>query len=106
MQNIYGSTRFANSGPKVFCIGFNKTGTFSLHRFFQGCGLSSEHSTIWPLYSQVEKGKRYFKKQCYSDGEQSDVVNLSQWFPGSIFILNNRDEREWLYSRIKCNEIQ
>lgn len=86
---------------KVFCIGFNKTGTSSLHSFFKECRLSSLHNTEWPDYSKLERGRRYFRHQCYSDGEQSNFINLEKWFPRSLFILNDRDEKDWLYSRIK-----
>lgn len=86
---------------KIFCIGFNKSGTSSLHDFFQSCGLSSTHDTDWPYYSHLKYGWLYFRKTCYTDGEFSEFVNLDRWFPGSLFILNTRDERKWLISRIK-----
>src|SRR5262245_49184153 len=86
---------------KVFCIGFNKTGTSSLHAFFKACRLQSAHNDRWPSYSHVETGRSYFTKQCYSDGEQSDFATLDRWFPRSLFILNDRNERDWLHSRIK-----
>ncbi len=86
---------------KIFCIGFNKTGTTSLHRFFKSCGLSSVHNTEWCHYSYVKKGKDYFIDQCYTDGEQCNFTLLEKWFPNSLFILNTRDKKEWLYSRVK-----
>ena len=86
---------------KIFCIGFNKTGTSSLHAFFKACHLESAHNDLWPRYSHIETGKSYFKKQCFSDGEQSDFAMLDQWFPRSLFILNDRNEQAWLHSRIK-----
>jgi len=92
---------FPFSKRKVFCIGFNKTGTSSLHDFFINCGLTSEHSSRWPLYSHVMLGKFYFNKQCYSDGEQSNFARLEDKFPDSLFILNTRPVKSWLYSRVK-----
>lgn len=92
---------FSFSKRKVFCIGFNKTGTSSLHNFFKDCGLTSEHSSRWPLYSHVMLGKYYYRKQCYSDGEQSNFARLQQKFPDSLFILNTRSVQDWLYSRVK-----
>lgn len=86
---------------KIFCIGFNKTGTTSLHNFFKSCGLTSIHNTEWCHYSYIKKGKEYFIDQCYSDGEQSNFVQLEKWFPNSLFILNTRTKKEWLYSRVK-----
>jgi hypothetical protein len=91
-----------NQDRKVFCIGFNKTGTSSLHRFFKESGLTSTHNVKWPLYSKLpEIDKGFFRQQCYSDGELADFVALDRAFAGSLFILNNRDLRAWLYSRIK-----
>ena len=92
---------FALSKRKIFCIGFNKTGTSSLHNFFKDCGLTSEHSSRWPFYSHVMLGKYYFHKQCYSDGEQCNFARLEEKFPDSLFILNTRSVKDWLYSRVK-----
>lgn len=86
---------------KIFCIGFNKTGTTSLHQLFKACGLNSVHNTEWCHYSYAKKGNEYFTAQCYSDGEQSHFIQLKKWFPGSLFILNTRDLKSWLYSRVK-----
>lgn len=86
---------------KVFCIGFNKTGTISMDRFFRDIGLKSLHSDGWPYWSRIPEGKKHFKHQAYADGELSDFVALDRWFRGSVFILNDRDNREWLCSRIK-----
>ena len=32
---------------KVFCIGFNKTGTSSLHALFEQAGFRSHHGMAW-----------------------------------------------------------
>ena len=86
---------------KIFCIGFNKTGTTSLHNFFKSCGLKSTHNTEWCHYSFIKNGQEYFVNQCYSDGEQSNFIQLERWFPDSLFLLNTRDVKQWLYSRVK-----
>lgn len=86
---------------KIFCIGFNKTGTTSLHSLFKSCGLESTHNTEWCHYSHAKKGKEYFENECYSDGELSNFIKLEKWFPNSLFILNTRNKKEWLYSRVK-----
>lgn len=100
--SLFGSPKPRRAGTKVFCIGFNKTGTTSLHRFFVERGLSSVHETRWPHHSRVKDGAGYFDKaQCFSDGEASDFRQLDEWFPGSIFVLNTRNERAWLRSRVK-----
>lgn len=87
---------------RVFCIGFNKTGTTSLHRLFESQGLKSAHNTHWPHTSHVIGGERFFNyADCYSDGERASFTQLIEWFPDSVFILNTRNERDWLHSRIK-----
>ena len=104
MFELYARYKFVKglSKRKVFCIGFNKTGTSSLHFFFEKIGLSSTHNTSWPKYSKARKiDKKLFVHQCYSDGEQSDFVALDSVFPKSLFIMNDRNERDWLYSRLK-----
>lgn len=99
---MFDRTRTMLSGPKVFCIGFNKTGTSSLHSFFSDCGLRSFHGNRWTHLSKLRIGFVFLLwHQCYSDGEQSDFVSLDEWFPRSLFILNDRDERDWLISRTK-----
>lgn len=88
--------------PKIFCIGFNKTGTSSLHQYFRSAGLRSQQDHYWPTPSHMPSGRRYFNNaQCFSDGEKSNFVNLQRWFPNAQFILNTRDERKWLISRVK-----
>lgn len=88
--------------PKIFCIGFNKTGTTSLHQFFLSAGLRSTHNHYWPIASHMPSGKEYFNNyQCFSDGEKSSFVNLQRWFPNAQFILNTREERAWVLSRVK-----
>lgn len=86
---------------KIFCIGFNKTGTTSLHNFFKSCGLSSIHNTEWCHYSYAKNGNQYFSENCYSDGEQCNFIQLQKWFPNALFILNTRSKKSWLYSRVK-----
>jgi len=90
------------SNKKIFCIGFNKTGTTSLHHFFEDCGLNSLHHYRWPFLTKQKKiDKTAFLFDAYSDGEQSNFRNLEEVFPGSLFIFNYRDEKKWLYSRVK-----
>ncbi|MCB2062617.1 MAG: hypothetical protein KDE25_04000 [Novosphingobium sp.] len=88
--------------PKTFCIGFNKTGTSSLHEVFIAAGMTSFHSDKWPYASYIDLGRPFFDRaECYCDGEKSDFVRLQRWFPDALFVLNTRDERKWLVSRIK-----
>jgi hypothetical protein len=87
---------------KIFCIGFNKTGTTSLHKTFLSLGLTSEHSVKWTKISQIKPlDTSYFKEQCYCDGYRSDFVTLDKEFPNSLFIFNDRNITQWLRSRVK-----
>lgn len=86
---------------KIFCLGFNKTGTTSLKKFFEVRGLSHQHNVRWPRASYIPSYRTFFDARTYSDGEQSNFVNLKKWFPRSLFILNTRSELSWLRSRIK-----
>jgi len=93
---------FYRRRPKVFCIGFNKTGTTSLHRYFCESGLSSLHGVGWSHWSFDRALRRKFWWwTCYSDGEEANFRNLEAWFPDSLFLLNLRDARPWIRSRIK-----
>ena len=95
-------TRMKAGDAKVFCIGFNKTGTTSLHAFFEHEGLTSMHNIAWPVESHRLTGRSFFEKTtCYTDGEQAAFHRLEEWFPNAVFVLNTRDERSWLRSRIK-----
>lgn len=87
---------------KVFCIGFNKTGTTSLAELFGSLGYRTLHNATWPRWSFLGgMEKSYSVATCYSDGEQANFYRLHQHFSGSLFILNLREVRPWLHSRVK-----
>jgi hypothetical protein len=93
---------FKRNKPKVFCIGFNKTGTTSLHELFELAGLRSRHRDRWVHYSHFPEGRKVLEKHdCYSDGEGADFIRLHRWFPDARFILNTRSTGSWLRSRVK-----
>jgi len=83
---------------KIFCIGFNKTGTSSMHRLFMSLGLSSWHG----YYSHLPVTDPIFHQfQCFSDGDLHDFELLDKTFPRSKFILTTRPLSDWLVSRIR-----
>ncbi len=83
---------------KVFCIGFNKTGTSSMHQLFLELGLRSFHG----YYSHIPvTDPLYAAFQCFSDGNEHDFALLDRSFPGSRFILTTRRLDDWLASRIR-----
>lgn len=87
---------------KIFCIGFNKTGTSSLFKFFTRNEFAGVHHSAWPNYSRIRSARAFFDRaDCFTDGEKADFVRLDKWFPDAFFILNTRDETAWLRSRVK-----
>jgi len=84
--------------PKIFCIGFNKTGTTSLDKLFRLWGMKSFHGEYHDASFDDDLFKEY---QCFSDGEYHDFKGLDETFSGSKFILNTRKLDDWLVSRIK-----
>ncbi len=95
--------RWLPSTRKIFCLGFNKTGTTSLHQFFQLCRLRSKHGHDWTRVSNTRVGRAYIHliADCYCDGEQAEFRRIQKWFPRSVFVMNDRSERAWLRSRVK-----
>ena len=78
---------------KVFTIGFNKTGTTSIHAFFMYHGMKSQHDKHWDFDNY----------QCFSDGKHHNGLfkSYEQKYPDARFILNTRPLRNWLKSRSK-----
>lgn len=88
---------------KVFCVGFNKTGTSSMHRLFTELGLRSFHG----YYSHIPVTDPLYREyQCFSDGDQHDFALLDRTFPGSRFIITTRRLDDWLISRIRHVEMR
>lgn len=76
---------------KVFCIGLNKTGTTSLHYAFKELGLTTFHGGTYD--DDID---------CFSDGRYYKIFKeLDIIAPNSKFILNTRDLKSWVLSRIK-----
>ena len=83
---------------KIFCIGFNKTGTSSMHQLFLELGLRSYHGyySHFPVMDPI-----YGQFQCFSDGDQHPFELLDRTYPGSRFIVTTRPLDDWLVSRIR-----
>ena len=88
-----------NSKDKVFCIGFNKTGTSSLHAIFKELGYKSFHDPKWIWFTYRRQTRELSKYNCFCDGRLPDFVWLYQTFPNAKFILNTRSIQNWLLSR-------
>ncbi len=63
---------------KIFCIGFNKTGTSSMHQLFLDLGLRSYHGyySHFPVMDPI-----FGQFQCFSDGDQHPFEQLDRAYP-------------------------
>jgi hypothetical protein len=90
---------------KVFCVGFNKTGTTSLHHWFVAAGLDSSHDATYQKRTRTmgrEALRSYLDAHdAFSDGERANVPILRDLYPDAKFVLNTRPMRSWLESRVK-----
>ena len=101
---------------KIFVIGFNKTGTRTIHNYFQMNGIPSLHWEYRRLAKRILANdledkpllEGYDNYTVYSDME--DHINLNYahvtyfklldiQYPNSKFILNIRDVENWIKSR-------
>ena len=90
---------------KIFFIGFNKTGTMTYNAILKQNGFNGYHYTKWASLSNTgdyESLDNIIKRyDVFSDGEKPNYKRLDTTYPGSLFILNTRDLKKWLQSRIK-----
>lgn len=124
----FGLTRagLASRQPKLFFIGFNKTGTKTLHKFFRDNGyLSAHHVTHWarrrklPSLAKMMASNRAAGRpmlagidhyDVYSDLihlTDREVIEANGFFrelhaqhPDAYFVLNDRPVEKWLRSRL------
>ncbi|MEM7506870.1 MAG: sulfotransferase [Pseudomonadota bacterium] len=108
------------TGPKIFIIGLNKCGTNSLHQLFRRSGIPSLHfrtpelgNAAIRLLNNIALGRPSLTGMedfvAYSDFSFADnrlyiegVRFFRQFhadYPDAFFILNTRDEDQWLASR-------
>lgn len=93
-------------GPKVFCIGFNKTGTTSVGKALGILGFkhSSFVTNTWEAYrngnmEEVFKFTALFESFDDLPWLLIDVIpQIDQKFPGSKFIYLEREEEDWMRS--------
>ncbi|MCH2214250.1 MAG: hypothetical protein MK086_03670 [Flavobacteriales bacterium] len=91
-------------GSKVFCIGFNKTGTTSIGKSFELLGYrnSSFNKKVWRVYyAQKEYSKmiKYASKfESFDDLpwlKEDMIPRLDAAFPNSKFVYLKREEEAW-----------
>jgi hypothetical protein len=90
---------------KVFCIGFNKTGTTSLHEYFVRAGLNSKHDATYQKRTRTmpraELVEYLAPHDAFTDGERANYALLLDLYPDAKFVLNTRELKKWLESRVK-----
>ena len=94
--------------PKVFAIGFNKTGTTSLASILRQFGLNTIHHGTWHLWLKNNQVHRFRYFDAFTDGQSKDFRTLDKMYPNSKFILNTRPLKSWLTSRwghVEMNKI-
>ena len=120
IKNINFDRRDQINKKKIFQIGFNKSGTVSIHKFFEANGIKSVHWDRGRLSKTISNNKKnnkllltgYEEFQAFSDMEHREnssgffysaeefYKELDEQYPDSIFILNYRDLESWIKSRI------
>jgi len=100
----------AQYNGKVFCIGFNKTGTTSLGKSLEllGYNNASFNRIVWNRYyrkNQIDKVLKYTAKFQSLDDlpwlKEDMIPILDKSFPNSKFIYLTRDEESWKKSLYK-----
>ena len=95
---------------KIFVIGFNKTaGTTIAHLCMKNL-LEARHQPNWGFSVGLGKNARgnfWDKFKCFSDGgDRENFQFLSQAYPDSLFVLNCRPIKDWLFSRFKHGVVE
>lgn len=95
---------------KIFCVGFNKTGTTSLKKEMEDLGFAVGNQRKAELLFDdwVKRDFRRLKKYCYTAQFFQDApfsfpytfIALDQFFPKSKFILTIRDSSEQWYNSL------
>ena len=89
--------RFTLNKAKVFAVGFNKSGTYSMHTLFLALGFRSYHGIEW---RDCENLKLFYSYECFTDGPPKNIPKIDRLFPGSKYIWQVRDLESWIYSRL------
>lgn len=123
-NNIFSRNNTKNKNKKLIVfIGFNKTGTTSIHRLFQESGFNSVHwdegKLTKKMLSNVINGKPTLSGYDDKFDVFSDLVYRTEsfWFEGNSlfkqidsdyenvkFVYNTRDIDDWLESRLHHEE--
>ncbi len=90
---------------KIFCIGFNKTGTTTVNAILKRqLKLKSVHKPKWPYWSADRGASELDKFEAFTDGETPLINRLLVRYPEAEFIMNTRPLISWVTSRHKAVE--
>ncbi|MEO9476651.1 MAG: sulfotransferase [Cyclobacteriaceae bacterium] len=90
---------------KIFCVGFNKTGTTTLNAIFRTqLNINSGHKPKWTYWTYKPNDPRLAEYDAFTDGETPAIRLLQTNYPDALFILNTRPLKSWLVSRHKATE--
>jgi hypothetical protein len=111
------------SAPRIFLIGFNKTATRAFSAFFDGNGVPAVHwdenKMAQVMAANISKGLKVLDGYDSQFKFYSDFISLTEsekiegnaffkemdlHYPGSYFILNNRETSSWILSRELHNQ--
>jgi hypothetical protein len=112
LAQIMGKILPRNGRTKVFCVGYNKTGTTSIERMFKDLGyrcpdqVMQESQVVKALYrgdfqplKTLCENHDAFQDLPFS--KESTYAQVDCMFPGSKFILTVRDPKAWFESLTK-----
>lgn len=104
--------------PRIFQIGFNRCGTYSLYEFFKQNGLRCLHwergGLALTIQDNIVRGRKALEGVYEDHDFYADMIHvedkmliepyklfpvLDLQYPGSKFILNLRDREAWIRSR-------
>jgi hypothetical protein len=85
---------------KIFCIGFCKSGTWSIHQALIDLGINSTHDDkiVYKLTREqgIEERNKFIKK--YQAINTREFEDLEQYFPNSLYIFTYRNPHDVAYS--------
>ncbi len=90
--------------PRIFGIGFQKTGTSSLREALKLLGYRVKDGGFGEFPAAVRKDRKRLMRALEPFDAAEDnpwpllYEELDEWFPGSKFILTVREEEEWVRS--------
>jgi len=91
------------SNKKYFCVGLHKTGTTTLHEYALKFGLKSTNRPGWDKNPRKIKLFDFFCDggSHYNGIGEINHIYLYNRYPNSIVIINIRNVRSWIISKLK-----